>query len=229
MKTILIGSAGKMATAILSTTKNQINYTYLLDKKNKNSFDNKIKSINDLKDADPKEIDIVIDFATQSSLQQTLDFCKKNKKKLLIGSTGFSKQDIDNLKKLSNNVACFYAPNFSLVVNLLKKLAFIVNKQDAVENIDIIESHHKYKKDAPSGSALLLGEPLDKDKVNYHSLRRANIIGEHAVIFSFANETLKLEHTAHSRDAFVDGVIKAYEFLKNKNSGFFTMDSLLNL
>ena len=101
----------------------------------------------------------------------------------------------------------------------MKNLTKKINPNSVVENIDIIESHHKYKKNAPSGGALLLGDVSAKN-VNYHSLRRANIIGEHDVIFSFVNETLKLSHVAHSCLAFVDGVLGSYKFMHNKECGF---------
>lgn len=195
----------------------------------------------------------IVEFTNPKESLQHLEVVAKYKKTMIIGTTGFSGEEIAKMKNLSQNIPFLFSPNMSLGVNLLFKLA----AETAVSlgesyDIEIIETHHRFKKDAPSGTAKKLAQEIAKAKgvnldevaiygregiigerkkgeIGIHSIRSGDITGEHTVMFTALGERLELTHKAHSRDTFAYGTIQAIKFMDGKPAGFYEMKDVLNI
>ena len=199
-----------------------------------------------------KKIDVIIDFTIPNCTLEILKIASKLKKKVVIGTTGFSKKQEGQIKKYSKKIPILKAGNMSLGVNLLMYLTEIASKSlDDNYLSKIFEVHHKYKKDYPSGTALMLGKgiadgknknlynligkkflnkksfPYGK-KINFNSLRKGEIIGEHEVKFSSGKEIITLNHEAFDRALYSDGALTAAYWLMQKKPGLYSMRDLLN-
>ena len=193
-------------------------------------------------------VDVIIDFSVPTSTLNMLTFATKNKTPMVIATTGFSEQEIKKIKQASNIIPIFQSANMSFDINLMSKIlseiAPILNNTD----IEIIETHHNQKKDAPSGTALLLANSInqslgntmkytfnrhdvakkrEKHEIGFSSIRGGNIVGEHTVKFLGAYETFEITHTSYSRTVFADGALKAANFLVSKPAGFYDMNDLV--
>ena len=199
-----------------------------------------------------KNTDIIIDFTIPKCTLEVLSIAKRLQKKVVIGTTGFTKKQEALIKLYSKQVPILKAGNMSLGVNLLMYLTEIASKSlDEKYLSKIFEVHHKYKKDHPSGTALMLGKgiadgknknlinligkkflnkknfPYGK-KINFNSLRKGEIIGEHEVKFSNGKEIITLNHEAFDRSLYSDGALKAAKWLVSKKPGLYSMRDLLN-
>ena len=199
-----------------------------------------------------KKSDIIIDFTVPKCTLEVLRIAHKQKKRLIIGTTGFSKKEENIIKKYSKKIPILKAGNMSLGINLMMYLTEIATKSLGDKFLSkIYEVHHKYKKDYPSGTALMLGNgiavgkkkefynvigkkylnkktfPFGK-KVNFNSIRRGNIIGEHEVLFSSGKEIIKLNHEAFDRALYSEGALTAANWLMSKKSGLYSMRDLMN-
>lgn len=197
--------------------------------------------------------DVIIDFAnnTEAVLGHTR-LAAADKKAMVIGTTGFNENEIEEIKKLSKEIPIVLAPNMSIGVNLLFKLVKETAKtlKDKGFDIEVIEMHHRYKKDAPSGTAVkivdILKEETGIDKVVYgregvyengrpsdeiavFALRGGDVVGEHTVIFAGLGERIELTHKASSRDIFARGAIEAAKWIKGKPAGLYDMQDVLGL
>ncbi|GAB4371068.1 MAG: 4-hydroxy-tetrahydrodipicolinate reductase [Calditrichia bacterium] len=194
--------------------------------------------------------DVVIDFSTPEGALTILDFCTQFKKPLVTGTTGFETNELDRFHQAAQTIPIVQAFNFSIGINLMLELvakaARIIGKRADVE---IVEMHHRNKKDAPSGTALLLaramvealenqsepilrfgrqGRALEREnEIGIHSLRGGSVIGEHQVHFLGTNENIVLTHQALNRRLFVEGALLAAEWVVKKNSGYFGMKDVL--
>tara|TARA_B100001057_G_scaffold471231_1_gene533360 strand:- start:1015 stop:1797 length:783 start_codon:yes stop_codon:yes gene_type:complete len=199
-----------------------------------------------------KKTDIIIDFTIPKCTLEVLKFAVKQKKRLIIGTTGFSKKDEDLIKKFSKKIPILKAGNMSLGINLLMYLTEITSKSLGNNfQSKIFEAHHKFKKDHPSGTAIMLGEGiatgknknlykilgkkyLNKNKfpygpkINFNSVRKGKIIGEHEVLFSSGKETIRLNHEAFDRTLYSEGALTAAKWLINKKPGLYSMRDLMN-
>ncbi len=196
--------------------------------------------------------DIVIDFSLPEACEALLEAAIKTPKPLVIGTTGLSQHQLNLLKEASNNMPVLYATNMSLGVALLNKLVYQAAAALDGFDIEIVEMHHKHKKDAPSGTALTLGESaaagrgLDLDKVRVSgrdgnigersedeiavmALRGGDIVGRHTVGFYNDGEFIELNHTATSRNTFSKGAIRAGAWLANKKAGLYSISDCLEL
>ena len=187
--------------------------------------------------------DVIIDFSVAESTISLLPYCIQNHIPIVIATTGFSGEQILNIKSASKNIPIFHSSNMSyqiyLMNNIVSKLAQLLPESD----IEILETHHNRKKDSPSGTALMLADSInlatdnkysynfnrhdastqrDKNEIGFSSIRGGNIVGEHSVFFFNENETLEIKHTAHSRSIFAEGALKATEFIIKQNSGYYT-------
>ena len=197
--------------------------------------------------------DVIIDFSKPESTIEILNFAKKLKKKVIIGTTGFTKKEEKLIKNYSKEIAIFKSGNMSLGINLLEYITKILSKK--IPNsfqIGISDNHHKAKIDYPSGTALMLanavakgrGENLDKlkgkfflnkkgnlqnNKVNFFITRKGKAIGQHSVIYSNKIENIELKHTAFSRELFADGALNAAIWISKKNKGLFNMQDMFSL
>ena len=196
--------------------------------------------------------DIIIDFTTPNCTLEILKIASKIKKKVVIGTTGFNRNQENQIKKYSKVIPILKAGNMSLGVNLLMYLTEITSKSLNDEYLSkIFEVHHKHKKDYPSGTALMLGKGIsngkNKDfynligkkylnkksfpygkKINFNSIRKAEIIGEHEVKFSNGKEIITLNHEAFDRALYSDGALTASKWLFKRKPGLYSMRDLLS-
>ncbi len=195
---------------------------------------------------------VIIDFTIPKCTFEVLKIASKLKKKVVIGTTGFTKKEEDLIKNFSKRIPILKAGNMSLGINLLMYLTEITSASLSNNyQSKIFEVHHKHKKDHPSGTALMLGKgiavgknknfykmigkkylnkknfPYGK-KINFNSLRKGEIIGEHEVAFSSGKEIITLNHEAFDRALYSDGAITAAKWLINKKPGLYSMRNLLN-
>ena len=199
-----------------------------------------------------KNTSVIIDFSTPKCTLDVLKIASKINKKVVIGTTGFSLNQENLIKKYSKKIPILKAGNMSLGINLLMYLAEISSKSLGENYLSkIFESHHKHKKDYPSGTALMLGKGiaigknknfkkikgkiyLNKKsfpygrKINFNSLRRGEIVGHHKVLFSSGKETITLDHEAFDRSLYSEGALTAAKWLSNKKPGLYSMRDILN-
>ena len=199
-----------------------------------------------------KNSDIIIDFTVPKCTFEVLKIAVKQKKRLIIGTTGFTLKEEDMIKKISRKIPILKAGNMSLGINLLMYLSEIASKSLGNNFLSkVFEAHHKFKKDHPSGTALMLGQgiaigknenfygivgkkylnkkkfPYGK-KINFNSIRKGKIIGEHEVLFSSGKEIIKLNHEAFDRALYSEGALTAANWLMKKKPGLYSMRDLMN-
>ena len=195
---------------------------------------------------------VIIDFTIPKCTIEVLKIASKLKKKVVIGTTGFTKKEEDLIKKFSKKIPILKAGNMSLGINLLMYLTEITSASLGNNYLSkVFEVHHKHKKDHPSGTALMLGKGIavgkNKDfykmmgkkylnkkkfpygnKINFNSIRKGEIIGEHEVTFSSGKEIITLNHEAFDRALYSEGAITAAKWLISKKPGLYSMRNLLN-
>ena len=200
-----------------------------------------------------KKTDVIIDFSRPKSSIEVLKFAKKLNKKVIIGTTGFTKKEENLIKDYSKKIAIFKSGNMSLGINLLEYITKILSKK--IPNnyqIGILDNHHKAKIDYPSGTALMLASAvakgkdknLDKligkyflnkkgnlqnNKINFFIKRKGETVGQHSVIYNNKIENIELKHTAFSRELFADGALNASIWISKKNKGLFNMQDMFSL
>ena len=199
-----------------------------------------------------RNVDLIIDFTVPECTFEVLKIASKLKKRLVIGTTGFTQKEENLIKKFSKKIPILKAGNMSLGVNLLMYLTEITSKSLNDNYLSkIFEVHHKHKKDYPSGTALMLGKGIADGKgknlynligkkflnkksfpygrkINFNSIRKGEIIGEHEVKFSSGKEIITLNHEAFDRALYADGALTAGKWLMNKKPGLYSMRDLLN-
>lgn len=199
------------------------------------------------------EADVIIDFTHTSSTLEHLSAASKKGKAMVIGTTGFSKTDMGEIRSFAEGIPCVLSSNMSLGVNLLLKVLRDVAKALGDEyDVEIVEAHHRLKKDAPSGTALrmaeviadALGRDLDEDavyarkgmigertgkEIGIQTVRAGDIVGEHTVLFGGLGERIEITHRASSRDTFARGALRAALWLKDRPAGLYDMQDVLGL
>ena len=190
-----------------------------------------------------------MDFSSASALESVLAFCKGRAIPVVLAATGYTEQDLARIRKASETIAVFKTGNLSVGINLLqylaKKSAEILG--DAFD-AEIVERHHHFKKDAPSGTALMLAESVnegfggnkenvygrhgmvgarEKREIGIHAVRGGTIVGEHEVMFAGEDEIVTLSHSARSRKVFASGALKAAAWLVGRAPGLYDMTDLL--
>ena len=200
-----------------------------------------------------KKTDVIIDFSRPKASLEILNYAKKLKKKIVIGTTGFTKQQNNLIKNYSKKIAIFKSGNMSLGINLLEYIVNILSKKIPNDyHIGINDHHHRKKIDYPSGTALMLANAvskgknknlesmkgkiflnkegnLQKNKINFLITRKGKTIGKHSVFFKNKIENIELNHTAFSRELFADGALNAAIWISKKNKGLFNMQDMLKL
>tara|TARA_B100000035_G_scaffold185977_1_gene158700 strand:+ start:39 stop:815 length:777 start_codon:yes stop_codon:yes gene_type:complete len=196
--------------------------------------------------------DVIIDFTIPKCTFEILEIASNNKKRVVIGTTGFTKKEEDLIKKYSRKLPILKAGNMSLGINLLMYLTEITAKSLGDKYLSkVFEIHHRHKKDYPSGTALMLGKGIANGKgkdfykligkkflnkktfpygnrINFNSIRKGEIIGEHEVKFSSGKEIITLNHEAFDRALYAEGAFAAAKWLKSKKPGLYSMRDLLN-
>ncbi len=206
-----------------------------------------------ISDSWPAKADVAIDFSSPEAADNTLDNCTKSGIPLVMGTTGLTAGQQDALKAAANKIPIIYGTNMSVGMNVLFSL---VGKAAAMlgeeYDIEIVEEHHRFKKDAPSGSALTLAQNIckatgrpypdslihgrsgkdalrKKGEIGMHAVRAGDITGVHSVIYSTLGETITLNHTAHSRDTLVRGALRAADWLLGKKPALYSMADVLGI
>ncbi|UDG80529.1 4-hydroxy-tetrahydrodipicolinate reductase [Candidatus Annandia pinicola] len=253
------GAYGRMGKSIISIIDKIkiLQLTVLLINENKTLFNiinkNKLNNIKISKNFENIHdlFDILIDFTCPKSTMKYLSLCYKYKKKIIIGTTGFNEIEKEKIKKYSKKIAILLSSNFSiginLILNILEKITKIIGNES---DIEIIEFHHKNKKDSPSGTALTIGETIaksmnlslnkiaiynrnkfnekrKKNSIGFSTIRAGDTIGEHTVIFANKGERIEITHKASSRITFAKGALKASIWLNKKKNGLFSMKNVL--
>ena len=193
--------------------------------------------------------DVIIDFSSPIGLKERLDYAKEKGLGIVLAATGFSESDLAMIEEYSKSVAIFKTANLSVGVNLMQLLIKLAAERlDESYDVEIIEKHHNLKKDAPSGTALMLADTLkeafggnkryvngregmvgarEKDEIGIHAVRGGTIVGEHEVIFAGEDEIITISHSARSKRVFAVGAIRAAKFLKGKAPKKYDMQDLL--
>ncbi|MDZ7860519.1 MAG: 4-hydroxy-tetrahydrodipicolinate reductase [Candidatus Krumholzibacteriota bacterium] len=193
--------------------------------------------------------DAVIDFTAPSAALVHTEACLLAGKPIVIGTTGFTLSQREQIEKASDNIPVLLSPNMSSGINLMLRLAAQAARSLSGFDIEITEIHHNRKKDAPSGTAANIAEklkkirkgsrlvygregeagPRNKNEIGIHSLRGGDVTGEHSVIFSGPGERFEITHRAHSRRAFVSGTLSAVKYIVSKPPGLYSMEDLFEL
>ena len=253
IRLLVTGCMGRMGQQIIKSVKKDKNFklTALTENRKINKKINGVKvELNNEKLF--KNVDLIIDFTIPKCTFQVLKIATKLKKRVVIGTTGFTKKEESLIKKFSKKIPILKAGNMSLGINLLMYLTEIASSSLGKNFLSkIFEIHHKHKKDYPSGTALMLGKgiavgknknfysllgkkylnkktfPYSK-KINFNSVRKGEIIGEHEVKFSSGKEIITLNHEAFDRALYSEGALTAAKWLINKKPGLYSMRNLMN-
>lgn len=197
--------------------------------------------------------DVVVDFTLPQALETNLSWCARNDKAIVIGTTGLSNAQLALIDQAAKSIPIVFAANYSIGVNLLLSL---VRQTSAImgehADIEIVEAHHRFKKDAPSGTAVAIGEVIanelgrdlsqcavygrqgetgvrEQKTIGFCTIRAGDIVGEHTAIFASIGERIELSHKASSRLTFANGALTAAIWVKNKPPGLYNMQQVLNL
>ncbi|MDX8130192.1 4-hydroxy-tetrahydrodipicolinate reductase [Methylomonas sp. OY6] len=199
------------------------------------------------------KFDVLIDFTRPDASMDYVEICRQAGKKIVIGTTGYSEAQKAAIAEAAQDVAIVIAPNFSVGVNLsLKLLEMTAKVMGDYTDIEVIEAHHRHKVDAPSGTALRMGEVVaaalgrdlkdcaiygregdtgarDRKTIGFSTIRAGDIVGEHTVMFADEGERVEITHKATSRMTFANGAVRAAAWLADKQSGLFDMQDVLGL
>jgi len=178
-------------------------------------------------------VDVFVDFTTAQATESNLDYLAKYRKPAVIGTTGLSEAQLNKLKETAEVVPIVYSPNMSVGVNVLFSILPELAKRLGPDySVEIVEAHHKAKKDAPSGTAKKLAQvivEMTKKEIPIHAVRLGDIIGDHTVIFAGNAERIEIKHQAHSRDLFALGALKAAKWVVGKGAGLYSMQDVLKI
>ena len=264
-KIAIVGASGRMGRVLLQAVEDAEEATLGAASERENhemlghsvaildsSLPKNIKIINDL-EAVVNDFDVIVDFSVPASTLHNIQLCEKHNKSIVIGTTGFSDEEKLVIEKAAKNISIVFAPNYSvgvtLCLSLLKQAASVLGDDYDVE---IIEAHHRHKVDAPSGTAIKMGEvvaeTLGRDlnecavygrqgitgerqakTIGFETIRAGDIVGDHTVLFAGIGERVEITHKASSRMTFAKGAIRSAIWLRNKSNGLYDMQDVLNL
>tara|TARA_B000000565_G_scaffold250881_1_gene223909 strand:+ start:247 stop:1023 length:777 start_codon:yes stop_codon:yes gene_type:complete len=249
----ITGCMGRMGQQIIKSARSDKNFKLVALTENR-KISKKINGIKPSLNTEKafKNADLIIDFTVPKCTFEVLKIASKLKKRVVIGTTGFTKKQENLIKTFSRKIPILKAGNMSLGINLLMYLTEITSKSLGNSFLSkVFEIHHKHKKDHPSGTALMLGKgiavgknknfykligkkflnkksfPYGK-KINFNSLRKGEVIGEHEVTFSSGKEIITLNHEAFDRALYSEGAFTAAKWLMKKKSGLYSMRDVLN-
>lgn len=171
--------------------------------------------------------EVLIDCSLPAAFESTLKTTERFNSALIIATTGLKHEDIEKLKELSKKVPVVQSFNFSVGVQVLLKLTETANNILKDWDIEISETHHRFKKDKPSGTALMIKNKLGSKPVPISSLRLGNVAGDHTVTFGGLGETISITHHAISRRTFAEGILKSAEFLLTKKNSFYSFTEVI--
>ena len=235
IKVLINGINGKMGQ-VLQNEINNIDNMKVVAGISKNDNPENIK----------EKIDVIIDSSTPEGSLNILEYASKNNIPVVIATTGFTKEEQDKILEYSKNIPVFQSSNMSFEINLMCDMVAKLAKQLTNSDIEIVETHHRNKVDAPSGTALMLANSINENneydyvydrhskkqkrtdkEIGISSIRGGTEVGKHTVYFFGDNESFEITHTVNSRSIFAKGAIKAAEYLVNKEKGFYNMKDLI--
>ena len=264
-KVAVAGAGGRMGTSILNTLTEDRNIKIVgaTEKSGHPLLGTDLKKIiknikgriviTDKLNSAYKDADVIVDFTTPASTLKTAEYCSRNKKAVVIGTTGFTKAQSKILEKYLKKVPSVYSPNMSVGVNLVFETAKMLASRLGKEyDVELVEAHHGNKVDSPSGTALRLAESvaeglgIDLDKharyerhgrigkrkkgeIGIQTIRGGDVVGDHTVMFLGEGERIELTHKASSRDNFSRGVLRAVKWVDGKAPGIYSMKDVLGL
>ena len=247
MNVLINGADGKMGNELLSVIKDKDDFDVVcgVDREtNKKKGFPIYSNIEDIKE----KVDVIIDFSVPVATFKILKYAVNNKVPIVIATTGFTKEEIEQIEEFSREIPIFRSSNMSLDINLMAKIVGEVAKVLTNTDIEIVETHHNRKIDAPSGTAILLANAINdvlkenktytfdrmqkrearkKNEIGFSSIRGGNIVGEHSVKFFGENEEFEITHKAYSRQVFAEGALKAAEFIVNQKIGLYDMNDIV--
>ena len=196
---------------------------------------------------------MLIDFTSPEATLEHVRACADHHRPIVVGTTGFSKEEVEEVRKYTDKISCVLAPNMSIGVNLsFKILAEVAQALGDDYDVEIVEAHHRMKKDAPSGTAMKMAQVLStalnrnldevgvfarkgiigersRKEIGVQTVRAGDIVGEHTVYFAGKGERIEITHRAHSRDTFAAGAVRAALWVSAKKSGMYDMQDVLGL
>lgn len=199
------------------------------------------------------DAEVVIDFSKPAGARQAIDFCLANKKPLVMATTGLEEPTVSRLKESAHQIPVVWAPSMSLAVNLTMKLVEMagtaLRNHDSGVDVEIIERHHRFKADSPSGTALKFGEIValamgqtdqrhgregmigerPQTEIGYHAIRAGDNPGQHTILFGMLGETIELKVAASNRDCYANGAIAAAKFVVKQGAGLYNMYDVLGV
>lgn len=209
----IIGSSGRLGNEVKSVfteAGHELVFSYDIEGENRKS--------------DPK---ILIDCSLPEVFPKTMEYVKEFNAPLVIATTGLSENNIEELKKISEKVPVVQSYNYSTGIQILLKLAELANEKTKGWDVEITETHHRFKKDKPSGTAKMIQNIFKEREVPTSSLRLGNVFGEHTVSFASLGEVLSISHNATSRRTFAEGILKSAEFLLSKKTGYYSFTNVV--
>lgn len=240
---LLNGSDGRMGKAVSSIVSGKENIRIIASCDAGNGIDTVSADVAD-------KVDVVLDITSPEGCMKALDWSVKHRKPFVSGTTGLDKKNLERIKDASSEIAVLYTSNLSRGVNILFQVLEKIAPLTTEADIEIIEMHHNKKKDAPSGTALSLGniikdnQPSRKlndirsregivgersdNEIGYSSVRCGDVPGEHTVIFAFEGERIEITHRALTRNIFAHGAVSAAVFLTGKSAGEYSMKDVVN-
>lgn len=245
MRILLNGFSGRMGAAVLEVCENGYLGAEVVAGVDLFPKESGIPCYSSFSDVCEKA-DCIIDFSNHASIKAVADYAVASSLPLVVSTTGHTDEEKEIIRKAAECIPVFYSANMSMGVALLCRMATLTAKTLPGADIEIVETHHNRKLDAPSGTALMLLNAIksvrenarevfsrhgmskrEADDITVHAVRRGNIVGIHEVIVSTDYETITLKHEAHSRTLFAEGAIAAASFIVGKEAGFYDMSSLI--
>ncbi|MDO5650358.1 MAG: 4-hydroxy-tetrahydrodipicolinate reductase [Gallicola sp.] len=248
IKIILSGATGKMGETIGKLVSDLEDMEVIRGFADEEILDGKFPIYTELDKGERG--DVLIDFSTPKILDEILEYCKNENTPLVIGTTGYSEGEIQKIHDASKSIPIMFTGNMSVGVNVMEYAVEALAAMLEGFDIEIIEKHHKYKVDSPSGTAKMLFEAAnrgrsnnlqslegraghydfrDEKEVGISSIRGGNIVGEHSVIFAGTDEIIEIKHTANSKAIFANGALKAAKFLEGQKPGLYNMNDVLGM
>lgn len=248
MKILLVGATGGMGKTVTEVCNNIENFEIVagVGISTGEKFPYPLyQEFDDIKE----KIDVILDFSNHNLITSILDYAKQENKPLVIATTGYTEEQVQEIHDASKIVPIFFTGNMSIGVNILLSVVENLSRGLSDFDIEIIEKHHNLKKDAPSGTAKMLFDAAnrgrdntlveqdgregtnlsrEKNEVGVHSVRGGTIVGEHTVIFAGVDETIEITHKAQSKKVFAMGAVKACKFIEGKESGIYNMKDIFN-
>ena len=242
MRVIVNGACGRMGSEVLRLVNSGFEDSTLAAAVDKCGCVDILTSFEEVE----ADADVIVDFSNPKALPDLLAYAQRRNTPLVIATTGYSSDELAEIRRASENIPIFLSFNMSLGIALLVRMAKQAAAVFKSADVEIVEIHHNRKLDAPSGTALMLAEAVkevrpdaefvcgrsgshrrEKNEIGIHSLRMGNITGEHDVIISTDSQTITLKHEVHDRALLAEGALSAAAFLVGKPAGLYSMEDIL--